>query len=347
MHIVNIMLSPIGGGIEQASVDYCEGLKNRGHRLTAVTHPKAVINPQLAALGIDTIRLRNIGEYDLFAIAHLRRELRKLNPDIVIAHTGRSFAIARKAVKGLCPLVGVAHNYNKRVGRIIKGDAAFTTTHDLITHLAAQRIAPERIFHIPNMVRCEALPVRPPRHATPVIGTMGRFVEKKGFHIYIEALKILRARGYNFRAVLGGVGEEEARLRALTEEAGLADILTFPGWVEDKRAFYTGIEIFCLPSLHEPFGIVLLEAFIYGTPVVATDTEGPSDIITANFDALIVKKDNPAELAAALAQLLDDPHQAASLALNAFVKAKTSYSIESVSERIEKALAVIIGRWNL
>ena len=227
---------------------------------------------------------------------------------------------------------------------MVAADGVFAITHDVMRFLMEQGIAEECIFLIPNMIKCDALPVRNKRGEVPIIGTMGRFVKKKGFEIYIDALKLLNERGYHFKAILGGDGEESARLKARAKAAGLADIVFFPGWIEDKKAFYTGIDMFCLPSLHEPFGIVLLEAFTHGTPIVTSDSEGPRDIVTPNFDALLVKNENAPELAAAMARLLDDPNLAVTLATNGFVKVKTAYSLESVSERIEKALEVIVKR---
>lgn len=342
MHIVNIMFSLGTGGIEQAFVDYCEGLLKLGHELTAVTHPQAQVNAQLKALGIRPVTLRNMGEWDMLAMLRLRRKLRRRKPDIVITQTNRSFALGRFAARGLCPVVAVAHNYNDRASRFIHADAVFATTRDLISFVAGHKVPESRIYHIPNMVRCEQLPQRGARHNPPVIGAMGRFVKKKGFDIFIDALQLLKEQGYHFTATLGGDGDEKARLKKRARAAGLKQLLRFPGWVEDKKAFYTGSDIFCLPSLHEPFGIVLLEAFTFGTPVVATDTEGPRDIITPNFDALIVGKESAAELAAALARMLDDPALCERLAANGFEKAKSLYSIESVCGRIEKALAAII-----
>jgi glycosyltransferase involved in cell wall biosynthesis len=338
------MFSAIGGGIEQAFVDYCEGLQARGHQVTAVTHPAAVVNPQLRLLGITPVSMRNLGEFDPIAILRLRRILRKAAPNIIIAHTTRSCTLAHFASGKRWPLVAVAHNYQRRIRRMVAADAVFTTTHDLIDFVASQGMAKDRISHIPNMVRCHELPHRAPRRTPPVIGSMGRFVAKKGFDVFIDALKLLKERHYDFRAVLGGTGEEEKRLKARAAAAGLGDTLTFPGWVEDKKAFYTSIDMFCLPSLHEPFGIVLLEAFIHGVPVVATDSEGPRDIITANFDALIAPIGDAAKLAEALARLLDDVKLADELAANAFAKAKTTYSIEGVSARIEQALEVVIRK---
>lgn len=345
MHIVNIMLSRFSGGIEQAFVDYCEGLRQRGHRITAVTHPAAAVNSALQELGVDILPLRNFGEWDIFARLRLKRQLKSLRPDVVVTHTGRAFLLARDAVKSICPLVAVVHNYNARIARTIAADGVFSITQDLIKHLQSLGIEENRIFHIPNMVRCHELPHRPARHKPAVIGSMGRFVKKKGFDVYIDALTLLMHRGYKFKAVLGGSGIEERALRKKAAEAGLNDYLEFSGWVADKRAFFDGIDIFCLPSLHEPFGIVLLEAFVHGVPVISTDSEGPRDFITPNFDALVVCTGSAIDMADAMAKLLDGEHMADELAANAFAKAKTTYSIEGISGRIEKALLAVITRW--
>jgi glycosyltransferase involved in cell wall biosynthesis len=347
MHIVNIMFSKGGGGIEQSFVDYSEGLIRRGHRLSVFTHPEALVNKQLNAIGIKPYTMRNMGQWDPLATLRLQLKLRYLKPDVVLAHTGRSFGFAKRALKGRVPLVGVAHNYNDKVKKMSAADGVFAITHDVIRFLVEQQIPQERIFHIPNMIKCETLPMRGAPNNTPVIGSLGRFVEKKGFTIFIDALKILHERGYRFKAILGGEGEEERSLKARIKSAGLKEIIQLPGWIEDKKAFYTGLDIFCLPSLHEPFGIVLLEAFTHGTPVITTDSEGPTDIVTANFDALMVKKNSATEMAVAIARLLDEPSFASTLAINGFVKAKTMYSMESVSERIEKALDIILARRQL
>lgn len=346
MHIVNIMLAKRGGGIEQAAVDYCEGLADRGHQVTAVVFPGSWAEEQMKARGIDTLRLYNFSEYDPFAAFRLGRMMKKLAPDAVIAHANRATGICLRALKKRrYPLIGVVQNYFTR--RYNAADAVFTTTYDLIATLVGQGIPQENIHHIPNMVKVSELPHREPRHTPPIIGTMGRFVKKKGFDTYIRALGILKERGIPFKAVLGGTGEEDAFLRELAKEKGLDNHLTFSGWVDDRKAFYTGIDIFCLPSLHEPFGIVLLEAFAHGAPIISTNSEGPKDIITPNFDALIVEKGDEKQLADALAQLLKDPARCDQLAANGFAKVKTRYSLDVVAQQIETALKQIVQQWSM
>lgn len=339
MHIVNIMFAKSGGGIEQAFVDYCEGLCDLGHRVTAITHPGAWAEQQLLQRGITPVSLRNFSEYDLFAAYRLKRILKSLSADVIIAHANRATGLSLRAASGI-PVVGVVQNYSTK--RYNATDAVFTTTRDLIQTLAAQGIAEEKIFHIPNMVKVSELPHRTARRNPVVIGTMGRFVKKKGFDTYINALSILKVRGLEFKAVLGGTGEEEHALRELAKEKGLENTLEFTGWVDDRKAFYTGIDIFCLPSLHEPFGIVLLEAFAHGAPIISTNSEGPKDIITPNYDAIIVEKGSATQLAEALEKLIKDPSLCEKLAANGFAKVKTLYSLEVVAGRIEEALKAIL-----
>jgi glycosyltransferase involved in cell wall biosynthesis len=238
-------------------------------------------------------------------------------------------------------VIGVVQNYSTR--RYNNTDAVFTTTYDLMATLAAQGIPENKIFHVPNMVKVAELPHRMPRNNPVIIGAMGRFVKKKGFDTYINALSILKTRGVAFKAVLGGTGEEEQNLRKLATEKELGAQLQFTGWVDDRRAFYTGIDIFCLPSLHEPFGIVLLEAFAHGAPIISTNSEGPKDIITPNYDAIIVEKGNAEQLAEALERMIKDPALCDKLAANGFAKVKTRYSLEVVSTNIEKAIVQLRG----
>lgn len=344
MHIVNLMFSRGSGGIEQAFLDYCQGLSARGHRITAIAQPGAAVLPELAALGVGVITLRNHNMWDPFARFRLRRIMRRLAPDVVIGHGIRAFTLGRAATNGICPMVGVTHNYSTR--RLQSADAVFAITRALRERVISQWVEASHVYAVPNMVRVNPLPLRPARRTPPIIGTMGRFVHKKGFHVFIDALAILRERGVPFSAVIGGQGDEEAALRARAVEKKLDDVLRFIGWVGDKERFFAEIDLFCLPSLHEPFGIVLLEAFAHGVPVVSTNSEGPSDIIAPDKDALLVEKDNAAALADALEKLLTKEEQASALAQAAYQKVVEKYDMQAVCAQIETALTEIIARGN-
>jgi glycosyltransferase involved in cell wall biosynthesis len=217
------------------------------------------------------------------------------------------------------------------------------STQDLKRYAQGQGVADACLYHIPNMVRVPPVPSQRRAHAPPVIGAMGRMVAKKGFDVFIAALARLAAQGTAFCAVLAGDGEDAPALRRLAAEAGLAPRISFPGWIDDKQAFFDGIDVFCLPSHHEPFGIVLLEAMAQALPVVTTASEGPSEIVRDGVDALMVPTADPDALAGALGRLLADPHHAAGLAANAYRLVRDTYDLPRVAVRLDQALRRIVG----
>ena len=100
---------------------------------------------------------------------------------------------------------------------------------------------------------------------------MGRFVAKKGFEVFIEALGRLRDEGVEFRGMLAGGGELDGDLKARAVARGIGERLLFPGWVTDKAAFFAKTDIFCFTSSHDVCPVVLLEAFVNAKPVIMTD----------------------------------------------------------------------------
>lgn len=343
MHIANIMFSTTAGGIEQACVDYCEALSGQGVKVSAIIHPDAAIRPSLLALQrINTITMKNLGAWDPFAKAYLKKILTQIRPDAVIVHGNRAVSLATPAARQLgIPVVGVTHNY--KLKHQIGLDAMFATTEDLQQALITLGQKKEAIYRVPNMVRLEDASPKPAFRQPPVIGAMGRFVKKKGFDVFIEALAILKDEGVAFTAKLGGGGEEEQALRSLPATKKLERQLNLTGWIKNKKEFFDSIDIFCLPSLHEPFGIILLEACMFRLPIVTTDSEGPSEIVTHGKDALMVQKNNPKALADALKQLLVSPPVAEALAKEAAETVK-AYDINVVGAKMREVLEVITAK---
>lgn len=340
MRVANIMLGRGLGGIEQAFLDYAVGLTLAGHEVSCITDPTAAINERIPASSLSHVTLSNMGPWDPFAGGRLAKLLNVLRADIIITHGNRALTFAKKAAGGKIPIIAVTHNYNLQ--HLIGADAVFTITRDLQQKVIAEFGFPaHRVFHVPNMVRVEKGFIRPVWQKPPVIGSLGRMVEKKGFDIFLEALAQLHQRKISFRAVLGGDGEERKKLKELVIKLGLYDVVTFPGWVQEPLKFLSEMDIFCLPSHHEPFGIVLLEAMAAKLPIVSTDAEGPREILTPNEDGIIVPRADPKAMADALEFLLNDESAARNLASNAYRTVRDYYEIDKVGAWISSALSAI------
>ncbi len=342
MRVINIMLGKGLGGIEQAFVDYGNALRMAGHEVVMVTHPDAQIIEKVTTQGFTVEYLSNKGWWDWIAPKVLAHIAHKYQSDVVVAHGNRAMIFAKRALKGNIPLIGVAHNYKHQ--HLVGLDGVFAITQHMAQTIAALPNAPKVICVMPNMMTLEAGAggVRRVWKSPPVIGALGRFVSKKGFDVYLEALAQLKMRGYEFRAVLGGSGEEEKKLRKLAKHLKLESELSFSGWVEQPKVFMESLDIFCLPSLHEPFGIVLLEAMVSKVPIVTTDSEGPREIIMHTQNGVMVHKADATALADGLAWMLDDESRARGLASEAYHTLKTRYTIERISAHMSESLYSIV-----
>jgi glycosyltransferase involved in cell wall biosynthesis len=149
-----------------------------------------------------------------------------------------------------------------------------------------------------------------PADAT-ILLALGRLHDNKGFDTLLSALVQLP----DHFLWIGGVGPLEAELRAQAGELDLADRVRFLGWRDDVAALMAAADVFVCSSRHEPFGNIIIEAWMYGTPIVAAASEGPSVLIEDGNTGLLTPVDNAAALADAIARLAGDPQLAAGLAM--------------------------------
>ncbi len=176
----------------------------------------------------------------------------------------------------------------------------------------------------------------------PLILSIGRLVEKKGFTHLISALSILRDRGREFRAEIIGAGPEEERIRLQIERCGLVDRVVLLG-AQDQgcaRAAYHRAWMFVLPcvvtSNGDRDGIpnVLYEAMASGTPVVSTGVAGIPELIRNGHNGLLAPQGDPEGLAAQMELLLTDPDLAQRVARSARRTMESRFSLERSSREL-------------
>ncbi|MFO7652284.1 MAG: N-acetyl-alpha-D-glucosaminyl L-malate synthase BshA [Candidatus Krumholzibacteriia bacterium] len=114
------------------------------------------------------------------------------------------------------------------------------------------------------------------------------------------------ARDLPARLVLVGEGPELPRVRAQAEAEGVADRLVLLGQVDDLEALLPCADLVLLPSWHESFGLVALEAMACGVPVVATTRGGTGEFIVDGVNGMLREPDDYDGMAAAVRHLLSD-----------------------------------------
>ena len=334
LKVVNAMFGAKLGGLEQVFVDYSEALALRGHEPVNFVVPGALSAPALRALGQRVVEIGNFNQWDPLAVWRLRRALAALRPDAVIAQGNRAIHLMRRAARGRAPLIAVTHNVNVRPA--VGADFAIAINEDMRTRLIAAGQPAARVEKLFNMIRRPARPTPPaPPRDPPVIGAMGRLVEKKGFDVFLAALAQLAQEGRRFRAVLAGSGPLEAALKAQAQTLGLAGTVTFPGWISDKSAFFDEIDVFAFTSYHDVCPVVLLEAFAAAKPVALTDGPGPREISSDGEDSLLFPVGDAPALAARLRQILDAPALALRLSAAAQEKVLRAHTFETAGAQLE------------
>jgi N-acetyl-alpha-D-glucosaminyl L-malate synthase BshA len=150
-----------------------------------------------------------------------------------------------------------------------------------------------------------------------VITFVGSLVPQKGVDTLIESFKDIKTEGTSL--IIVGDGPERKRLEALAE--GIGDI-QFLGRRKGIKNILTKSDVLVLPSKEEGFGLVLLEAMVLGTPVIATNVGGIPEIVEEGVSGILVEKDNPKQLAVAIDRVLGDEELGKTLVENGREKAK-------------------------
>jgi len=136
-----------------------------------------------------------------------------------------------------------------------------------------------------------------------VILFIGSGFERKGLRFLIEGLAHFDYPA--FRLCVVGKGKT-GKYRKCAQRLGLQDKVHFYGQNPHVRLFYSIADIFVLPTIYEPFGLVVLEAMSYNIPVVVSQYAGAAELITHGEDGLILKNPfDPKEIGQCLNQLKD------------------------------------------
>ncbi len=170
----------------------------------------------------------------------------------------------------------------------------------------------------------------------PLVISIGRLIEKKGFEDLIEAGRLLRDRGVEFRCQIIGEGPLESALREQIVAAGLtsAFLLTGPLPQDEVITRLAQSALFVLPCVAETGGgmdnlpTVVMEAMAAGLPVVSTAVAGVPEMVEEGATGLLVPEHAPATLADAMGRLLSDRPFSMSLGENGRRRAAERFAIE-------------------
>lgn len=335
MATISLLLPDLrGGGAERVMINLAREFARLGQRVEFVLMeatgdflPEA--QRDFTVVDLATSRTRKVAR-------PLARYLRDRKPDAVIANMWplTSAAVIGKALsRQPCHLLLVEHITLTRQyaswGRLhgLFMAASMATTYRFADRIAAvsegsaldtarlARVPSDRVTVLHNPIPQRPMPSPEARAIADTLWacppgqrilTVGSLKDQKNHPLLLRAFAVMSRP--DARLMLLGQGGNEAALRALASDIGIADRVIFAGFCADPSPFYATADLFVLSSDYEGFGNVIVEALSFGLPVVSTDCpSGPAEILQGGrFGRLAPVGDAPA-LACAIAEALDAP----------------------------------------
>jgi len=185
----------------------------------------------------------------------------------------------------------------------------------------------------------------------PLVGLVARHDTWKGHGVFLEAAARLRERRKGVRFVMvGGRFDDDPpshvrRYRdaflARRRELGLEDVVALLPHRPDVAGVLAGLDVLVCPSADEPFGMIVLEAMAAGTPVVASDSGGPAEILEDGRSGLLFRTGSASALASAVLRVLDEPGLGARLAAEAGHRVRTAFGSARYAREVEAVYAAL------
>lgn len=230
---------------------------------------------------------------------------------------------------------------------LLLGDASFVVAvSDYSRRLLAGRFPQARVVRVYNGMRLDsALPRNPA--SPPLLVAVGRLVEKKGYPILIEACRILRGRGIDFRCEIIGEGPMEAALRAQIGELSACVSLAGPRTQPEIRESLAAASVFVLPCVEEKSGgmdilpTVITEAMAAALPVVSTRLGGIPEMVIDGSTGLLVESGDALAFADAVESLLRNESLAKTMGEEGRRRAEAVFSEEVTIPQLQALLGSV------
>jgi glycosyltransferase involved in cell wall biosynthesis len=301
LRILHVCLSRGFAGTERATAEMCNAhvashdvclVLKRGHRapngVSIVDH----LDPRVHVVEVGRI----------FTARGLHRAVDEFRPDVVHSHLRRATRLLARRPPP-CPTIVTLHmwvngpHFLRMDGVIVIADWQKRGLQDYRGRVFEinESLVPHRRLSADEVAR-----LRADLGAGPgdfLVGGVGRLAESKGFDTLLRAFQA--AALPHGRLAIVGDGRERSKLERLAAGSDVRARVKFTGFRPDVKDCYQAFDLFVSPSRSEPLGRVLFEALDAGVPVVATATQGPSEVLK-RFPGRLVPIDDVDSLAGVL-----------------------------------------------
>ncbi len=361
--ILNIISDTNVGGAGRILLTYLKYMNREEYEAAVALPAGSLLIERIHALDVEVFEIDGISDrsFDRAAIRLLQNVIREYQPDLVHTHGSLSGRIAARRCG--CAVVYTRHSVfpvprkisrgpGKRLNKIINehyADRIISVSPAASDNLTDAGISPEKIDLVFNGVeQLEPAPeetkeklraefgIRPGQFTAAIFA---RMISYKGHTDIIDAARLLKERGYDFKILFAGTGEEDyiRDLQKQIDGFGLRGDILLLGFRKDVSEIMSILDIQLNASYGtEATSLALLEGFSLGVPAIASDYGGNPYVIEDGINGLIFKSRDVNALADALAKLMDDRELLASLGSGALSTYEKRFTAQIYAKNVEK-----------
>ncbi|MEW5795006.1 MAG: glycosyltransferase family 4 protein [Candidatus Zixiibacteriota bacterium] len=314
---------------------------------------------RLGSFGMERIAVEDRHKFDWQIPGRLRAICATHQVDLIVTHEYKSAFYGFLARRKLAvPQICYFHGWTSEDARVRLYNALDRFVHRravrvvTVSKASAQRLVesgvpPDKIDVVYNAIDIDPNADPPERqpNAAPVIGVVGRLSFEKGVHDFIRALAVVRGRSHRFAARIIGSGPEETRLKQMTAQLGLTDVVSFEGFRSDLDQVYPRLDFLVMPSLSEGHPVVILEGWKHGLGIIATRAGGIPEVVEHEKTGLLADVGRPEQLAELIRRGIGDTGLMNRLGRAGFDRLKTDYSYRGQAARLEAIYLAVIREY--
>lgn len=354
MKIVYIITrSDVLGGASVHLLDLAKGMIEKGHQVHILVGGTGAFTEALDKNNIDYTSLIHLKrelsiQDEVLGYFEIRKQLKRLNPDIVHCHSTKAGLLGRLAAKSLnIPVVFTAHGWAFTDGVGNRSQKVYAKLESILSKISDGVItvsefdrqygfkynvgSPELVTTIHNGVPDIERPTKHTQNPVPKLIMVARFENQKDQYFLINTLAEL-PKNLDWRLDLIGDGPNLQKCKDLTKSKQLDNKVIFHGQSFKVQEFLNQADIFILISKYEGFPLTILEAMRASLPIIASDVGGVNESVNPNNGFLIAKNDSVA-LTDALTKLISDANLRNELGSNSRKLYETYFTFEIMLEK--------------
>ncbi|MFQ5963092.1 MAG: glycosyltransferase family 4 protein [Candidatus Scalinduaceae bacterium] len=325
---------------------------------------------QKRKIHFELIKIKNkLDIKDFFLVSKM---IKRYNIDFIHTHDSRSDVIGVLVSKmNRIAMISFAHGWLNWTSSLSKerlyaylealavslSDGIVVASNDMQQDLLIKGIPKRKIFHIPYGIDTRKFNINTEGSYfreefdipidIPLIGTVGRIHPWKGHRYFLEAAKIVSGKYTEAMFLIVGDAafdrhrKYKQELLELVQAMNIKEKVIFTGSRSDVTQIMKSMDLFVLPSLREPFGIVILEAQACGKPVIATSVGGIPEVIKDGDTGILVKPKDSDGLADAIITLLGDREKMRKMGLSGRERVEALFSTDRMVKETEELYRAI------